>query len=148
MKLCDACRDGDLSLAQTAVSQGAGINDCKSYSVCGETPLMMSVVNNHPSITRYLLGCDNIDTNIATSEDYIVNSSGWTVLYCIQDKTPPDIIKTILDKSDTEVINKKNSDNRTPLMCAVFYGRMEVVRIFSEYPRFNWDKEELLKVAR
>ena len=138
-KLWGACKDGDLSLAQTAVSHGAHIN--YRDSVVGYTPLIRSVINNHPSITRYLLGWEQLNVNI--SDDI-----GWTVLHFIHDETPPDIIKTILDKSDTEVVNMKNSCNRTPLMEAVYCGQMEVVRIYSEYPRFNWDKEELLKVAR
>ena len=74
-KLYDACMNGDLSLVQTAVSHGADINCYRG------APLMWSVFNNHPSITRYLLGWDNINVNSSDKYDK-------TVLHFIQDETP------------------------------------------------------------
>ena len=135
-----ACYNGDLSKVKTLVTSGCDINTTNSY---GSTGLMLSLRYKNWSTSEYLLALDTIDTNIK-------NDYGYNALHsaCIHGAST-DIVSKIVSKSDIQTINCRNSDgDYTPIMKAIEYGHTALVSLLSKVEMIDWDKEELVMVAR
>ena len=137
--LISACIDGNLSEVERLVRDGLDINITDSD---GNTALMLSLMFEHWSISEYLLSQPSIDTDIK-------NNSGDTALYtaCLHGAST-EIVRKIVTKSSHQTINSRGIVGRTPIMLAVSGGHNDLVTLLARMDMVDWDKEELVRVAR
>ena len=137
--IISACISGDLSKVKTLVTSGCDINTTNSY---GSTGLMLSLRYKHWSTSEYLLALDTINTNIK-------NDYGYNALHsACYNGASTDIVMRIVNKSDKQTINYRSDSDNTPIMVAVREGDTALVSLLSRVKMIDWDKEELVMVAR
>ena len=94
-------------------------------------------------ISEYLLSLDKTNTDV--KNDYGDTALHWA---CYSGATTQ-IVRKIVSKSDPETINSRDSIvGYTPIICAVMNGRNKLVRLLARMEMVNWDKDELVRVAR
>ena len=103
---------------------------------------MVSLWYKHWSISEYLISLDTIDTSIKDSSG--INALHYSCIY----GASTDIVRRIVNKSDIQTINCRNMYGDTPIMVAVRRGHTYLVSLLSKVEMIDWDKEELVMVAR
>ena len=134
-----ACGKGDLSIVEKYVTSGGDIN---TTSIVGSTGLMRSLMWKQWPISEYLLDLTTIDTSI--KNDFGNNALHWAC----RCGASTDIVSKIVSKTDKQTINYKNQGGETPIMEAVREGNTALVSLLSQVKMIDWDKEELVRVAR
>ena len=145
VELCEACSDGNIEVVEEILSnEEVNINDT-DYGC--ETPLMCAVEFGHLDIVRRLL--QHPETQL---EGY--GFMGYTALHvaCIYNKVS--IVKLLCQdrRCSPSFVNKKNNNGYAPLMYAVRYGYLDIVKELdmegSDFFTKDRDGISLIEVAR
>ncbi|KAI9923495.1 hypothetical protein MW887_008607 [Aspergillus wentii] len=111
-----AITNGYLKLAKTLLRSGANINAFFK----GRTPLMMAVISGSNSMTRLLLGRNDVEVNLQTT-------AGKSALWYSIEKGSSTIVRQLLRHPDIKV-DLQDRDRQTPLLLAVFLGKEKLAK--------------------
>ena len=145
-QLHDACgRNGNLSLAQAAVSEGADVNNLDSD---GRTPIMVAMVTRQQPVIKWLLSVETLNTNIGQD---VHNDT--CLHYACYYGCDSDIVREVVRRSEGGRVNQVNTYHYTPVQEAVSEGNVGAVVGMMGDERVDWgvtDKKgrSLLEMAR
>ena len=136
--LIGACFLGNLNEVKRLVRDNVDINITDSD---GYTALMWTLRLRHWSISEYLLSQPSIDTDIKSN-------SRMTALHeACHHGASTEIVRKIVTMSSHQTINSRDS-GIPPIMWAVIEGHNDLVTLLARMDVVDWDKEELVRVAR
>lgn len=114
-QLVHACRTGNLELVTALLESG---HDPNYMDKDGWTPLLSTILHNHPEILSKLL-----DTGVDSNH---VDQDGWTPLFYAIHCGHPKIIDRLLTQHIN--LNHLSSEGYSALYMASYYGRDDVIR--------------------
>jgi len=112
------CQDGNLEGVREALGRGGNVNQCDQQGVTG---LMWATHNNFNKVVELLLQQPGV--NINQQDDY-----GSTALHNATVWDDMAVISMLVDDRRMRSLNTRDSHGRTPLMEAVWWGRVSCVR--------------------
>jgi len=118
-RLCDACRNGDLKQAQSAISEGADVNVQFRLALGEVTPLLLCAKHGHVEIAKLLI--EN-RVNINKRADF----DGTTCLHHAAANNQYEMAEFLITQGVD--INAVDKLNRTPLMDASEMGNEKIVK--------------------
>jgi len=122
--LCDACRKGDVDLAQKAISEGADVNLQYRLALSEITPLFLCAQHGHLKIAQLLI--EN-HVNINKRIDF----DGTTCLHHAATNNQYEMVEFLVSLGLN--INAVDKLNRTPLMDASEMGNEKIVKYLLDH---------------
>ena len=140
-ELWHACKAGNLPLVQELVAQGRDVNYVNGHEG-GETPLMISLYEEHHSVSEYMASLAKVDVSTTDAQ------GATALLYACWCGGGGQIIRDIAGRMTGRGVNQRDVNGMSALMAAVYHGNTEGVEVLGMMDRVEWDHKKMVRMAR